>query len=518
MIAEFFAGLVVAACAAKQVGEVVEGVAFVVRVARNVWEWLRDRHGEKSGATASEAIRQIVAADPATLNEQARQAVEQEAGSLPAIEREVLLDYLTQVPGRVRATFSRPEDPEGKTVPAAWTIRSSDDLLPFLPPRLPEIRPGDSPAGAPQWELVERLGSGGFGEVWKARHRQSERQLTAFKFCLDPAAQRDLLAHELRLIETVQQHLRDHPHIVRLIDFDLAADRPWLRYEFILGQELGRWLRTQPSDPNKREEIVRDILHTLAQTLAPCHAGFDAEDGRRVRIVHRDLKPENVLIDSRGQLKVADFGIGQVQSRQALAQADEWTRYSRVGTGLSILASAFTPLYASPEQRRGEPPDPTDDVYALGVLAYQMLVGNLRAEPGPDLDDELKDLGISELIRQVLRKSLAARRERRWQDAGALSSALRQGGKAAAPSHGSRREVSAKDSPPSPIPGSPPVTHRVQPTDDLAAVVARLPEGAVVELEAGTYELREPLRIDKSLTLRGPDRDHCAIVSAAPEA
>jgi parallel beta-helix repeat protein len=517
MIVEFFSAVVGTILTIKEGWELVE-------IAKRSWDRLRGRHGEEAGKVASDAIREIVAAELKTLTASAQQAIDQAAPEAPPAQREILLDFLTQIPAQARATFRRPDDTSGRTVPAAWSIRTSNDLLPFLPPRLPDIRLGDAPSGADQWQLVERIGIGGFGEVWKAQHRQSPSQFTVFKFCLDAQARQELLAHELRVIEVVQQHLSDHPNVVRLLDLNLHADRPWLRYEYVQGQELGNWYQTWPTTPAERQQRTIEVLRVLAETLAICHAGFEQDDGRRVRVIHRDLKPSNILVDRRGQIKITDFGIGKLQSMRALAEAQQWTEYTRqVGSGLSILAGALTPLYASPEQRRGEEPTPSDDVYALGVLGYQLLIGNLQAEPSLDMDEELSDLGVPEALRSIIKKCLSGRRDRRYRDAGELGTNLQKlVEQANTPVRDTQKRVKQANTPVTDtqkrVEQANALVREVRPTEDLAAIVQSMPARGIIALTAGTYVLREPLRINKSLTLKGPGRDSCIITCRAEEA
>lgn len=158
MIIEFFSAVVGTILTIKEGWELVE-------IAKRSWDRLRGRHGDEAGKVASDAIREIVVAELKTLTASAQQAIDQAAPEAPPAQREILLDFLTQIPAQARATFRRPDDTSGRTVPSAWSIRTSNDLIPFLPPRLPEIRPGDVPSGAEQWQLVERIGIGGFGEV-----------------------------------------------------------------------------------------------------------------------------------------------------------------------------------------------------------------------------------------------------------------------------------------------------------------------------------------------------------------
>src|SRR5262249_41461211 len=149
---------------------------------------------------------------------------------------------------------------------------------------------------------------------------------------------------------------------------------PYLVYEYVPGGDLARWLaaRRVAAERAPTPDEVLGLVTLVAEALAFAH-----ERG----LVHRDLKPANVLMGepggvSPGRLKLAAFGIGAVVSRQS-AQ-------------VSLFRGAGTPLYMSPEQRRGEAPDPRQDLYSLGVMWYQMLAGDVSRELHPGWARELE--------------------------------------------------------------------------------------------------------------------------------
>ena len=332
-----------------------------------------------------------------------------------------LTAYLRGLPGSVRRTLRRPDDPTGRSVPDALVPRSAAELVPALEPRVVQFHVGDRPLPGVPWELVEHLGTGGFGEVWKARHFELEdMEPVALKFCTDPAAREQLLKHEAKLCVRVMSQGR-HEGIVALRQAYLKADPPCLEYEYVSGGTLANLIKEwHGGDTSGVPEKAVRTIRAIAEAVAFAHR-IDPP------IVHRDLKPANILVGrtDRGlRLKVGDFGIGGIASDRAVR---EIRAGSRPGLLLSrSVGGSYTPLYASPEQIRGGKPDPRDDVHALGVIFFQMLTGNLAhgaPSAGKAWRRRLASLGFAEPLIDVL-ESCFEPVEDRLADAGALLEAI----------------------------------------------------------------------------------------------
>jgi serine/threonine protein kinase/Tfp pilus assembly protein PilF len=205
------------------------------------------------------------------------------------------------------------------------------------------------------YRLIRPIGSGGMAEVWlaKAVDRSIERTL-AIKLPLSPYARGDLaqrFARERDILATL-----DHPFIARLYDAGVSAQGiPYLALEYVQGQPITRWCDEQVLPVRRRLALFLQVLEAL-------------EFAHRRGVIHRDLKPSNILVSDFGQVKLLDFGIAKILNVQAGGDASLVT---------TQFGPALTPGYASPEQIRGDAVDEATDVYALGLVLYEMLTGQV---------------------------------------------------------------------------------------------------------------------------------------------
>lgn len=253
------------------------------------------------------------------------------------------------------------------------------------------------------WRFVERLGGGGFAEVWLVENAVGMRQ--ALKLCLASTPRREavLLARrnagqEAALLAQLQRELGDHPQFVAIHDINLDEEPYWIAMEAILGGTLADRLSADGRAMPWRTAV--ELMTEIAGGVAAAHAK---------RIVHRDLKPGNILFDERQRIRIADFGISK--SLEAAA-----------GTAGLTMKGYGTAGYVAPEQADREEADPADDVFSLGVILWQLLCGSpqrfprRRAAEGLSADVPPELLALIDLCLDA--------RERRPRDAGALAARL----------------------------------------------------------------------------------------------
>jgi len=230
--------------------------------------------------------------------------------------------------------------------------------------------------------LVNRLGRGGMGEVWLARDERL-REPVALKF-LPPEIRGDAGALDDLCRETARSHKLTHANIVRIHDLYEDPDgMAFIVMEYVDGPTLAA-LRLQQSSRVLSWDYLRPLVAQLCAALEYAHGE---------KVIHRDLKPANLMVDSRGRLKLADFGIAAVAS-------DSMSRIS-----MRHSTSGTLP-YMSPQQLTGQRPQPADDIYALGATLYELLTGKppfhtgdithqvLHQAPEP-MEDRLAELGMA---------------------------------------------------------------------------------------------------------------------------
>jgi tRNA A-37 threonylcarbamoyl transferase component Bud32 len=273
------------------------------------------------------------------------------------------------------------------------------------PPAAPA--PGEIARFFPQLEIIECLGRGGMGVVYKARQPRLNR-LVALKI-IAPEREKDP-SFAGRFEKEAQALARlSHPNIVTVHDFGEAGGMYYLLMEFVDGVTLRQLLAAGRISPREALAIVPQI----------CDALQFAHD---LGIVHRDIKPENVLMDRRGRVKVADFGLAKIIEPEAgradLPVTPEITAVQQHGpTGVM-----GTPHYMAPEQAAH--PGAVDhraDIYALGVVFYQMLTGEL---PGKNLEPPSSKVQIDVRLDEVVLRAMEKKPERRYQQASALKTQI----------------------------------------------------------------------------------------------
>lgn len=374
-------------------------------IARDVLAELEQRR--KSAAELRQEVEALAQADPAEVRRQAQAVAKAKA---PPELQAKLSDYLERLPGVIRRSLSRPDDPRGCSVPARLPLSEPEDLIPFLPFRPSPFRPGDQPKGINGWVLQELLGFGGFGEVWLAHNGSGDQ--AALKFCLDEMAMHSL-DNERKLLQRVQHENQGNTGLVELLDYYLDVETPCLVFSYVPGGDLTRlircWHESRPSPTRLGRETVR-LLRRLAEILCCAHQ-------LNPPVVHRDLKPSNILLQPKENceaivsLRITDFGIGglaaQASSQRSTSQSTK-------------LRGAYSELYSSPQQRAGHRPSPSDDIYALGVIGYQTLTGDIRVAPDRRMKKQLGELQIPEKVSDLLAECLMQEGEDRPANAALL--------------------------------------------------------------------------------------------------
>ncbi|MEM7383726.1 MAG: protein kinase, partial [Verrucomicrobiota bacterium] len=277
-------------------------------------------------------------------------------------------------------------------------------------------RPG---AGIPiprmeDWIVQRQLGQGGFGEVWLAEHLNTKEQ-RVFKFCFDPERLRSF-RRELTLFRLLRDALGKRSDIAALYDVSIEMPPFYLESEFVPQGNLVQWIESTGGMENVSMETRLDILARAARATDAAHS---------VGIVHKDIKPSNILMsleEGQPRPRLGDFGIGAVTDASALSDFG----ITQAGFTQSIVydsetgSNSMTQLYAPPEYLVGGAASPQGDIYSLGVMLYQLVVGDLKRPLASGWQRDVSD----PLLADIIEKCIDVDPHRRFESAGQIAERL----------------------------------------------------------------------------------------------
>ncbi len=274
-----------------------------------------------------------------------------------------------------------------------------------------------------RYQVLERIGDGGMGTVYLAEHTTILKKFAVKVLSAELSVRPDHVDRFMR--EARSASMINHPNVVEITDFGMTPDgQPFFVMEYLQGKDLSQIIGESGSLPWKR---VRNT------TIQLCHALQAAHDQG---VIHRDMKPGNIVLVKRGNnpehVKVLDFGIAKV-----LGQEGEQVK------GLTQSGMVVgTPEYMSPEQGWGQPVDHRGDIYALGVLMYELLTGKIPF-PGATMMEilnrhmfdvpDVKQPNIPEEVGAIILKAMQKDRSLRFQSMNEMAAAVEAVGTGASP-------------------------------------------------------------------------------------
>jgi non-specific serine/threonine protein kinase len=263
-----------------------------------------------------------------------------------------------------------------------------------------EFRAGISVPGREHFVLESQLSASAHGEVWLARHTKT-KELRIFKFGTE-GERLSALKREATLYRVLREGLGERPDIAKIIDWNFETPPFYLECEYA-GENLTHWASTRNDLAGYTQNERVALFLAIAQAVDAAHS---------VGVLHKDLKPDNILIAPRGdggwQIRVVDFGSGR------LLQPD---RLAALGITQTLLTSqqddndslSGTALYLAPELMQGKSPTVQSDVYALGMILYQLLVGDLSRPMASGWEEDVEDPLLREDIAFATRGNPAKR-------------------------------------------------------------------------------------------------------------
>ncbi len=244
-------------------------------------------------------------------------------------------------------------------------MQSSDiktQILSHSPEVTPVAAQNIAEALASRYEVLDPLGEGGMGMVYRVRDRETT-EILALKL-LRPEIARDPAMMERFKNEIRLAHRITHKNVCRIYDFNRVDDLAFFTMEYVDGESLRAYLKRAGKLAPER---VIDLARQIASGLTEAHAQG---------VIHRDLKPENVMLGRDGLVKLLDFGIARA------IESDSATARTIMGT----------PEYMAPEQSQGKPVDQRVDLYALGLILYECLTGRRAFSGATPVEIALKQL------------------------------------------------------------------------------------------------------------------------------
>ncbi|MBI3272902.1 MAG: SUMF1/EgtB/PvdO family nonheme iron enzyme [Planctomycetes bacterium] len=258
-----------------------------------------------------------------------------------------------------------------------------------------------------EWILDAPAGRGGFGEVWKAVHR-STKEACVFKFCFVKEKVRSL-RKELALFRLLREKAPEHPNIVRLREVYLEAPPYRLAMEHVEGRPLSQWL------------LAEDRLRVLSLE-AKCEIAAQVADALDVAaaagVIHQDVKPANTLVDEAAppdpatgapRVKLSDFGVGRVVSEEVVAKLGLPGGGRSYALSTAAGSDSGTLMYLAPERIEGRRASTRSDLYSLGVVLFQMAVGDLKRSITADASRAVADPLLQEDLGALLAHSPESR-------------------------------------------------------------------------------------------------------------